>query len=152
MNALGLSILKSFESCRLRAYQDSGGTWTAGWGSTGEGIQAGVVWSQFEADTRLLQDLAKFENGVRKLVTVHLNEDQLSALIDFSYNEGLSRLRDSTLLADINTGDFDVSDEFKKWIYCDGHVLEGLVGRRAAEACLFASDYTGVAAILDARA
>jgi len=151
MNALGLQILKSFESCRLTPYQDVGGVWTVGFGATGEDVTPGVVWTQYEADTRLISDLAVRETEVRSLLTVALDDDQVSALVDFCYNEGFEHLKTSTLLSKINSGDFNVEVEFKKWIYAGGEMEEGLVARRAAEACLFTSDYHGVEVILDAR-
>lgn len=151
MNELGLRILKSFESCRLSAYQDSAGVWTLGWGSTGGDIGPGVVWTQEQANDRLKQDLEKFCKGVGDLVQVELNSDQFSALVDFAYNEGLHKLESSHLLSRINASDFDIANEFAKWKYAGGEVLSGLIQRRKAEACLFSSDIPGVETILAAR-
>ena len=30
----GIKLIKEFEGCYLKAYQDSGGVWTIGWGIT----------------------------------------------------------------------------------------------------------------------
>jgi lysozyme len=156
MNYKGLELLHSFESCRLKAYPDPGPTglpWTIGWGATGAGITEGTEWTQEQADARLADDLDKVEAGVRAILAITPDDDELDALVDFAYNEGLHKLNGSTLLNKINQG-YDsgvVAAEFKKWIYAGGEVLEGLVARRAAEACLYASDYKGFYAILDAR-
>lgn len=155
MNDLGLEILKSFESCRLQAYPDPGtgdGPFTVGWGQTGAGIGPSTVWTQEQADEALSQNLVSFCDGVNKLVTVDLNSNQLSALIDFAYNAGLHNLAVSTLLRKVNSKDFPgAADQFALWDRAAGKVLPGLVTRRRAEACLFSGDEAAVRLILSHR-
>ena len=70
--SLALPLIKRFEGCVLTAYPDPGtgdDPWTIGYGATGEGIEEGVVWTQAQADNRLLTDAARFERGVLNLLT-----------------------------------------------------------------------------------
>ncbi|HDU1185830.1 TPA: lysozyme, partial [Listeria monocytogenes] len=84
------------------------------------------------------KDVARFEEGVNKLVTVELNENQFSALVSFSYNLGLGNLKSSDLLELTNKKEFDkAAKEFDRWVYAKGRMLPGLVKRRDAEQALF---------------
>lgn len=154
MDSLGLQILKSFESCSLKAYPDpaSGGEpWTCGWGSTGDGIGPSTTWTQEEADARLDMDWGRTRSQVLDLVTVPLNDNQIDALTDFTYNEGVGNLRASTLLAHINAGIDDVPMQFERWHYAAGKSMRGLLDRRKAEAALFTGDLEAVRQILTNR-
>ena len=87
-----------------------------------------------------MADLIEAQKEVRSLVTARLTAGQEAALIDFVYNEGAGRLRASTLLAELNAGDTkDAPAQFKRWVYADGVVEEGLVRRREAEIKLWRS-------------
>lgn len=139
--ANALELIKLFEGCRLRAYKCPAGIWTCGWGSTGDDIGPGTVWTQDQADNRLLVDVARFARGVAKLVRVKLTDRQLAALISFAYNCGLRALGGSTLLRLVNAGDFaGASAQFPRWSRGAGKVLPGLVRRRAAERAMFDHD------------
>jgi lysozyme len=60
--------------------------------------------------------------------------ERMAALIDFSFNLGVGRLRTSTLRKRVNARAWDsVPAEFKKWVYAAGQKLRGLVLRREAE-------------------
>jgi lysozyme len=141
INAKGLSILKYYESCRLTAYPDpgtGGAPFTIGWGSAGPDVRQGMVIDQYEADARLLRDLERFERGVLAAVEVKINENQFSALVCLAYNIGLGNLIHSTLLKELNDGDFKgASDQFLVWNKAAGHVMDGLTKRRRAERDLF---------------
>lgn len=151
MNDLGLKLLKSFESCRLEAYRDIRGVLTIGWGHTGADVTEGLIWTQDQADSQLVDDLSSFEDHLDCELQVQLTDDQFSALVDFVYNLGSGALLHSTLLKKINSGDFYVSGEFVKWDHSCGKEIEGLLTRRKAEAALFASDYDAVNDILAKR-
>ena len=140
INEAGLNLIKQFESCRLKAYPDpatGGEPITIGWGHTG-GVKLGDVITQAQADAWLLEDVAKFEQGVSELVKVSLSGNQYSALVSFAYNCGLANLKKSSLLRKLNAGDImGAADEFPKWNRGGGRVLPGLVRRRKAERELF---------------
>ena len=91
-----------------------------------------------EGERLLIAQLAIFRRGVIALVRVPLNANQLGALTSFAFNVGLGRLRASTLLRRVNTGDFaGAAEEFPKWNRGGGRVLPGLVARRIEERALF---------------
>ena len=138
-NAAGLELIKSFEGCELSAYADpatKGPPWTIGWGHTGSEVCLGLTITQDQADTLLTEDLQKFEQQVADVVQVTLTPNQFSALVSFQYNTG--SLDGSTMLELINQKNFAAAaNEFPKWVYAAGQVMEGLVRRRAAEQALF---------------
>ncbi len=140
----GISLIKEFEGCRLKAYQDSAGVWTIGYGWTqpvdGRKIGPGMVIDQATAERLLKCGLVQYEQGVNQLVKVIINQGQFDALVSFAYNLGLRSLSTSTLLRKLNSGDKQgAADEFGKWVNAGGVRLNGLVKRRSAERELFLS-------------
>lgn len=66
--------------------------------------------------------------------------NRLAALVDFAFNLGISRLRNSTLRKKVNAGLWqDVPAELRKWVNAGGKPLRGLVARREAEILLIQS-------------
>lgn len=140
MNKHALDLIKSFEGLRLKAYRDTGGVWTIGYGET-RGVSEGQIITKAQAEDMLTKRVAIFESGVHSLVKVTLNDKQLGALISFAYNLGLDALAKSTLLKLINAGKLiEAAAQFSRWNKDNGVVLKGLVKRRAAEQDLFVSN------------
>lgn len=151
VSSAAVDLMHAFESCRLEAYPDPGSRdgkpWTIGWGSTGAGIVKGLKWTQAQADARFLSDLAKFEDGVTRLIGgAPTTQGQFDALVCIAYNIGLDEdadtiaegLGDSTLLRKHKAGDFEgAAKAFASWRFNDGREMRGLVRRRAAEARLY---------------
>jgi len=140
----GISLIKEFEGCRLKAYQDSVGVWTIGYGWTqpvdGRKIGPGMVIDQATTERLLKCGLVQYEQGVNQLVKVIITQGQFDALVSFAYNLGLRSLSTSTLLRKLNAGDKQgAADEFGKWVNAGGVRLNGLVKRREAERKLFLS-------------
>ncbi len=130
-------LIKRFEGCQLKAYICPAGVVTCGWGSTGPDISLKTVWTQKQADERMLRDAQKFLNEARKLCP-NLSGNKLAAVADFCYNLGSGRLRTSTLRKKILAEDWEaVPSEFRKWVNGGGKKLKGLVIRREAEIELF---------------
>ena len=140
-NDAGLQIIKTFEGCRLQAYQDIRGIWTIGFGCVDPSIYPGLVISQAQADEMLMERLEdEFIPGVTGLVKVSLNDNQFSALVSLAYNIGLANLKSSGLLKLVNLGDFkDAADRFLSWDKAGGQQIDGLLRRREAERTLFLS-------------
>lgn len=139
-NDAGIVLIKSFESCVMKAYRDLVGVVTCGFGHTGPDITIDTVWTQEQADNALAEDLARFEEGVTKLLKVPVSSNQFSALVSFSYNLGLGSLAKSTLLELLNNGlATQAADQFEVWNHANGHVVDGLTRRRLAEKALFLS-------------
>ena len=135
----GIDLITSFEGCRLTAYQDSVGVWTIGYGHT-SGVYQGMTITEEEAIAFLRQDLKTGENAVNSNVTYGINQNQFDALVSFTFNVGTGNFTSSTLLKKLNAGDVNgAANEFDRWIYAGGQVLEGLVRRRAAEKQMFLS-------------
>lgn len=147
INSAGLEIIKHFEGVRLKAYQDSVGVWTIGYGHTSSAgapnVTPGLTITQAEAENILKKDLGIFEKGVIDAVKATINDNQFSSLVSFSFNVGLGNLRSSTLLRKLNSGDTSgAANEFTRWAFAGGKQLPGLVRRRNAERALFLSqDY-----------
>lgn len=136
----GVDLIKSFEGLKLKAYKDSVGVLTIGYGSTGPHVTVGMTITESQAETLLKKDLGRFEKGVNDLVTVPLNQNQFDALVSFSFNLGLGNLKSSTLLRKLNSLDFTgAANEFPRWDKAGGKVLKGLTRRRLAEKELFLS-------------
>lgn len=139
INQAGIDLIKSFEGCKLQAYDDPlhPGLITIGYGHTG-GVKLGTTITQDQADAFLLSDLLNFESSVSKLVNVSLTDNQFSALVSFAYNLGPHTLQTSSLLKLLNQGHYSLAaDEFLKWTHSNGQVVPGLVRRREAERALF---------------
>ena len=146
VSAKGLNFIKDFEGERLKSYRDTGNIWTIGFGSTynhdaKRKVQEGDIIDKETALRWLRLDAGKFATGVKKLVKVPINQNQLDSLTSFAYNLGEGALRSSTLLKKVNANPLDaqIRNEFQKWIYADGKKLNGLLRRRNAEADLYFS-------------
>ncbi|MFT2793678.1 lysozyme [Serratia sp. T13T92] len=144
ISANGIALIKQFEGCKLKAYQDSVGVWTIGYGWTqavdGKQIKAGMTIDQATADRLLKCGVVQYEQGVNQLVKTTINQQQFDALVSFAYNLGTRSLSTSTLLKKLNAGDKQgAANEFGKWVNAGGARLNGLVKRRAAERELFLS-------------
>lgn len=140
----GIELIKRFEGLELKAYQDSVGVWTIGYGWAqpvdGKKVGPGMMIDQATADRLLKCGVVQYEQGVNQLMKVKITQGQFDALVSFAYNLGLRSLSTSTLLRKLNAGDKQgAADEFGKWVNAGGVKLNGLVTRRAAERELFLS-------------
>ena len=142
----GLDLISQSEGIILKAYADPGVGWelpTIGIGTTkypnGNKVKKGDIITKEQAFEYLEHDTNEFAKGIDKLVKVNLNQNQIDALISFTYNVGLGNLRSSTLLKKINNNPNDptIADEFKKWSHANGKILKGLQIRRDKEAKLY---------------
>ena len=130
----------------LKAYQDSGGVWTIGWGSTFDfdkqrKVLPGDTITQAQAQKWLEMETSQNATDIKKLVTVPLNNNQLNSLISLIYNIGIGAFKRSTMLKLLNAGanKQTVANEFDKWVYDNGVKVQGLINRRIAEKNLFLS-------------
>lgn len=136
----GRKFIEQWEGLFLHTYDDGTGVLTIGYGHTDAAgpphVYQGQVITREEADAILAADLGKVEANVNRLVKVPLNQNQFDALVSFDFNTG--GLHRSSLLRDINNGHLGhVVDDFNMWNRGGGHVMKGLVRRRAAEGKLF---------------
>jgi len=140
----GLNMTKQFEGCVLTAYQDQVGVWTIGYGHTGRGVVSGLGITQDQAAAFLASDIAGVATFVNQAVTVPLQQNQFDALVDFAFNLGRAALAGSTLLKEVNAGNFaGAAGQFPLWDHAGGQVVAGLLRRRNAEQAMFQGQPSG---------
>ena len=129
--------LKEFEGLRLVAYKPTKAErwYTIGYGHCAGDVRAGMRINEEKAEELLNRDLffvEKFVNGIPKVKT----QGQFDALVSFTYNVGIGKLKSSTLLKKImhDASTEEIQREFMKWVYSGGKQLDGLVKRRRWEA------------------
>lgn len=135
-SAAGRQALEGEEGCVLRTYRDSRGIPTIGFGNTGPDIVMGLVWTREQADEALTRRLAtEFEPAVNT-VKVALDQGQYDALISLTYNIGTNGFLGSTLLRDLNAGNYQkAADDFMMWV-----IPSELTARRQRERVMFMGD------------
>ena len=134
----GLALTEQFEGCRLTAYQDQVGVWTIGYGHTGLDVKPGMTVTSAQAEALLAQDVLSAAACVNNVVVVKITQEEFDALVDFVFNLGAGAFRGSTMLRDLNAGDFtNAAVQFDMWDHAGGVVVAGLLRRRQAEAELF---------------
>ena len=134
------SLIRQFEGLRLTAYKCPSGAWTVGYGHT-SGVMPGMDITKEVAEELLRQDIATAE----KIVSAEcpsLRQCQFDALVSFVFNVGGGNFLNSTLLKKVkaNPDDNSIIDEFLRWVYSKGVVLQGLQKRRLAEMRLYFSE------------
>ena len=136
-------LLVKFEGFREKPYQDQGGTWTIGYGSTfdlsGKPVSPNTPAVDRDMARKLAQKAvdAAYET-VCALIGPDLTPGQMAALVDFVYNEGRGRLLSSTLRKKALVNDMaGAAAEFPKWNLVGGKVSSWQVKRRAAEVALW---------------
>jgi len=133
----GISLIKLFEGCELTAYRCSADVPTIGYGHTAN-VSDGDTCTQEEAETMLAEDLVEFEDYVKNYVESELQQNEFDALVAWTYNLGPANLKESTMLKELNSGNFEeVPRQMKRWNRAGGEVLDGLIRRREAESRLF---------------
>jgi len=150
LSQAGVNFIARHEAFRAQLYDDAAGHATVGYGhlvhrgrvGTNAAAEAPYTRGLTQQDaTRLLQqDAATHVTAVNAAVRVPLSQNQLDALVSFSFNVGAGAMRGSGLVRVINGGQFtaqQIQVEFSRWVHADGRVLQGLVNRRRDEANLF---------------
>lgn len=86
--------IKDHEGLRLKAYQDTKGVWTIGYGHTGQEVKEGLVWALQMAEDTLTADikLATFCCSARFNWFDGLDQDRQDALVELCFNMGIGRL------------------------------------------------------------
>lgn len=155
-NQKGIDLIKYYEGTGpikdglCQPYKCSAGYWTIGYGnrrinpSTPVGPSTAPV-TLTQANTIMMLHIESMEQDIDSILTnKNLTSNQYSALACWVYNLGIDRLRSSTLLKKVNSGDIaGAADEFLKWNKeTKNNVLvvsRGLDNRRKAERVLFLS-------------
>lgn len=137
VSAAGILHLKDSEGLHRIAYPDpgtGGAPWTICYGHTGPEVVPGLRVTQDQCELWLYEDIAEAERHVKHSITQPIKQGEYDAHVNFVYNIGPAKYRSSTLLRKFNAGDRRGScNEFPRWKYADGKVLNGLVTRRYKE-------------------
>jgi len=135
LSADGLDLIKKSEGFRDRVYLDVAGFPTIGYGhlvKPHESFPNGITEPQAAAS--LSSDVEDAESDVSRLVKAALTQGQFDALVDFCFNLGAGRLAGSTLLRELNVGNYQAAGEqLLVWDHAGGAVVAGLKSRREAE-------------------
>ena len=132
-----MTQLMVMEGLSLEAYEDCAGVPTIGYGHTKK-VKMGDRISKYWAKELLKDDVREVEQQVLDL-NVAQTQGQFDALVSFTFNLGIGRLKSSTLLKVIREGGSKnaIKKEFKRWVYAGGKKLRGLELRREWEAKRF---------------
>ena len=135
INDKGITLIKSFEGLRLKAYKalPTEKYFTIGYGHYGADVKEGQTITEAEAEALLRADLKKYEAKVNKYSAYNWNDNEYSALVSFAYNigniDGLTKKGERS------------REEIKKvwtsYSKAGGKEIPGLVRRREAELKLF---------------
>jgi lysozyme len=145
INDAGLNLIKSFEGCRLAAYQDVAGIWTIGYGHI-RGVREGMTITEQQATQYLQEDLADTEGAVDWMTSAApTTNDQYAAMVSLCFNIGSGNFRTSSVLRFHLVRDYaSAADAFLLWdkSHVDGQLVEvqGLLNRRRAERRLYLTD------------
>src|SRR5690606_11381075 len=136
-----VDLLTTFEGVKYEAYLDSVGVWTIGVGFT-EGVHKGMTMTEDEVQDRLLDEIARFENGVDSVVKVPITQYMFDAMVSLSYNIGVAGFKGSSVVKRLNDGNIEgAADAFLMWnkgtINGKKTEIAGLTRRRHAERDMF---------------
>ena len=135
----GLSLIKRFEGCELKAYRCPANVWTIGYGHIKD-VKEGDEITKEEAEYMLQEEMIEYEGYINDLVKVPLEQCMYDALVAWVFNLGPTNFSSSSLLRVLNEKKYEeVPYEIKRWNKAGGEVLNGLIRRRKAEALLFQS-------------
>jgi GH24 family phage-related lysozyme (muramidase) len=99
--------------------------------------------TQDRAEDLLRQGVEKFAATVDALITAKVNANQFGACVSLAYNVGSTGFAKSTVLRELNAGNYDkAAAAFRMWNKAGGEVTQGLVNRREAEIKLFLTPVT----------
>lgn len=121
--------LKKREGVRLKAYQDSGGVWTIGYGHT-KGVKPGMTITKEQADAYLEQDMKTHVDAALDLYANHSDKTKMLAA-DLAYNAGIGAIQPGSRFSKLaQAGEISASDYSKLYTTSKGVFTPGLVNRR----------------------
>ena len=142
VSSKGLELIKEFEGFSSVAYLCSAKKATIGYGNTfwedGTPVKIGDQISKERAETLLKHVVDNFSVAVEVDIKIEVTQNQFDAMVSLAYNIGLGAFKNSTLLRQLNRGNFvGASQEFLRWDKSNGKPLLGLTRRREREKLLF---------------
>ena len=139
LSPAGIQLIQSFEGCRTRAYRDTGGIWTIGWGHTGPEVHEGLVWTQEQCDEQFLKDARVREKALTIMLDGYATtQHQFDAMLSLGYNIGMTALSKSSIIKLHKSKLYSLAaNAFLLYRKAGGKILNGLVRRRKAEKALY---------------
>jgi lysozyme len=140
---IATAMICHYEGFRSEPYEDGFGTETIGYGTTfledGSPVTANTPpMTEPEARAYVTAFVGRLVPVIRNMSRPRLSDNQCAALADFSYEEGISALAESTLLREWNDGNVAGAEaQFLVWDYADGRPVAAIEARRKAELALF---------------
>ena len=138
INKSALDIIKESEGFSNKAYKDSTGILTIGYGTTANVKPDDVITKQ-QAENFLIRDAKTFGDIINKNVKRKLTKNQFSALLSLVYNIGGGAFQKSTLLKKLNAGATvdELRPHWLAWRNAGGKPI--LLSRRQKEFDIFTS-------------
>ncbi|MGL9725077.1 lysozyme [Sodalis sp. (in: enterobacteria)] len=106
----GISLIKTFEKCSLRAYENSHKRLAIGYGwidsVDDQPICEGMIITQKKAEELFREKLNACEDRIKIDVTVDLKQYQFDALVAFAYGKENNSLKGLVLLDRLNKGKY----------------------------------------------
>lgn len=142
----GVELIQREEGFRNKAYLDSVGVWTIGYGTIkmkGVPVKKGDICSKAEAYEWLMDEINEdIVPHINRLVKVPLTQDMFDVLCSFIYNLGWPAFAKSTLLKMLNAGDYaGAGDQILRWnkgrVNGQMVAIDGLTNRRKREREIF---------------
>ncbi len=135
LSQAGFALIKKSEGFRSHVYLDVAGFPTIGYGHkcvAADSFPGGI---DEPMGAHILNcDVQDAEKYVVALVFVPLTQGQFDALVDFVFNLGPGRLASSTLLRDLNAGNYDAAaEQLLRWDHAGAQENTALKARRQAE-------------------
>lgn len=139
------AFLKSVEGYRSKAYRDTGGTKTIGYGFTSAAMLGKGQLTRSESSAELVRQCRIIKRQLHRELgsRITLTASEETALVSFIYNVGFDTFRRSSMCRLLKSGKRGavVGDEFLKWVYVTKggrkRVCKGLMRRRMRERRLF---------------
>lgn len=134
----GIDLIKQFEGLRLQAYRLEGEKyWTIGYGTHNSSIYEGQVITEQEAEELLMEEVNKVTKQVLEYCEyLDLTQNELSALVSFTYNTGFGNLQKLTGYRSRDKE--EISEKILNYTKSESEAnRNGLKKRRTAEKELF---------------
>ena len=135
----GINLIRKWEQFRAKAYQDSVGVWTIGYGHTRTASKGEII-TVSEAVKLLKQDILIVETYVNNHYP-NLRQCQFDALVSLLYNIGFGNFKKTHLsqyLKDVPDSKY-IADEWIEFRNAGGKYFRGLLRRRLDELSLYYS-------------
>lgn len=136
----GLELIGNAEGCYSKPYQCPADVLTVGIGTTDavEKIERKKIYTLEEIAALFAKGIKQAEACVNLYANgAKMPQGAFDALVSITFNVGCGKLQNSTLFRMANQGySPKMCNQFTRWIYSGGKVLQGLVDRRNKERAL----------------